>query len=96
MPKQGANTPQPRRDVDVYKVLIIGDSGVGKSSFISRYVNNSFSTNHDRTIGVEFVLKYPVCIRKHLFSTINELRAMSSAFLFKCGKRVEAENQCLQ
>ena len=43
------------RDVPNYKVLLIGDSGVGKSNLLQRFANNSFDINMRSTIGVEFV-----------------------------------------
>ncbi|XP_017852242.1 ras-related protein Rab-18 [Drosophila busckii] len=36
------------------KLLIIGESGVGKSSLIRRFVENKFDENHDVTIGMDF------------------------------------------
>ncbi|EDW05838.2 ras-related protein Rab-18 [Drosophila mojavensis] len=36
------------------KLLIIGESGVGKSSLIRRFVENKFDDNHDVTIGMDF------------------------------------------
>nr|XP_057943011.1 uncharacterized protein LOC131138247 isoform X1 [Doryrhamphus excisus] len=41
----------------LYKVLVIGDLGVGKTSIIRRYVHHSYSTNYRATIGVDFALK---------------------------------------
>ena len=38
------------------KVLIVGDSGVGKSSLLSRFVDNAFSDYNMPTIGVDFRL----------------------------------------
>lgn len=38
------------------KILIIGNSGVGKSCMLMRYVENSFTTAFYNTIGVDFVL----------------------------------------
>jgi GTPase SAR1 family protein len=40
------------------KILIIGNSGVGKSCMLMRYVENSFTTAFYNTIGVDFVQKY--------------------------------------
>lgn len=39
------------------KVVLLGDSGVGKTSLISRYVHNSFSPSLQATTGAAFVLK---------------------------------------
>lgn len=36
------------------KVVVIGQSGVGKSSFIGRLVRNEFNSNFRSTLGVEF------------------------------------------
>ena len=33
------------------KVVLLGDSGVGKSSIAQRFCKNMFSTDHDVTIG---------------------------------------------
>ncbi|KAL4225960.1 Ras-related protein Rab-7L1 [Mactra antiquata] len=41
----------------LFKVLIIGDPTVGKTSFVQRYVNNLFRRDYKMTIGVDFALK---------------------------------------
>ncbi|KAL8162900.1 hypothetical protein V2J09_014389 [Rumex salicifolius] len=38
----------------LFKIVIIGDSAVGKSNLLSRYARNEFSTHTKATIGVEF------------------------------------------
>lgn len=40
------------------KLLIIGDSGVGKTCFLLRYADNKFQTSFITTIGVEFKSKF--------------------------------------
>lgn len=37
------------------KVIIIGDSGVGKSSLLVRYRENKFIDNYIMTIGINYV-----------------------------------------
>ena len=39
------------------KYVIIGDSGVGKSNILLRYINNKFSEDFKTTVGVEFGAK---------------------------------------
>ena len=39
------------------KLILLGDSGVGKTNLISRYISNSFDENTRATIGVEFFCK---------------------------------------
>ncbi|BFZ12168.1 hypothetical protein BsWGS_15207 [Bradybaena similaris] len=41
----------------LYKVLVIGEFGVGKTSLIRRYTEGYFSPNYKLTIGVDFALK---------------------------------------
>ena len=42
----------------VYKILLLGDSEVGKSCFLMRYADNVFVDNHMTTIGLDYKLKY--------------------------------------
>ncbi len=38
----------------LFKIIIIGDSGIGKSCILKRLVENEFKDDHDVTVGVEF------------------------------------------
>lgn len=40
-----------------YKIILLGDSAVGKSNLLLRFTRNSFFTDHKPTIGVEFFSK---------------------------------------
>jgi len=40
-----------------YKIIVIGDPTVGKTSFVQRYVQNSFKNDYKGTVGVDFALK---------------------------------------
>jgi len=47
------------KDYDyIFKILIIGDSYVGKSSLLSKYADNIFDENFNATIGVDFKSKH--------------------------------------
>jgi len=39
------------------KVIILGDSGVGKTSLMNQYVNKKFSASYKATIGADFLTK---------------------------------------
>ncbi|CAF4679772.1 unnamed protein product [Rotaria magnacalcarata] len=41
----------------VFKIVLTGDSGVGKSNLLSRFTRNEFSLESRSTIGVEFSTK---------------------------------------
>ena len=38
-------------------IFTLGDKAVGKSSFIAKYMNNTFSENHVTTVGIDFITK---------------------------------------
>lgn len=40
------------------RLMLIGDSNVGKTSIIKRYCNNQFSPSYISTVGIDFETKY--------------------------------------
>ena len=54
----------------IFKIILVGDNGVGKSSIIRRFCEGSYAQDMDTTIGVDFYLseievdgkKIKVCI----------------------------------
>ena len=42
----------------LYKVIIIGDTNVGKSNILTRYLKDEFSSNTKSTVGVELGIKF--------------------------------------
>ncbi|GFR95275.1 Ras-related protein Rab-39B-like [Elysia marginata] len=53
MQEEGA-VPKPQR---IFKVVFVGDSGVGKSSFLHQFCHHEFRGNFAATIGVDFQVK---------------------------------------
>ena len=41
----------------VMKILLVGESGVGKTCIIRRYLKDEFSLTHLSTIAIDFKLK---------------------------------------
>eukprot|EP01017_Pseudomicrothorax_dubius_P046204 TRINITY_DN8107_c0_g1_i2.p1 TRINITY_DN8107_c0_g1~~TRINITY_DN8107_c0_g1_i2.p1 ORF type:complete len:220 (+),score=58.43 TRINITY_DN8107_c0_g1_i2:74-733(+) len=62
----------------LFKVILVGDSGVGKSSILNRFTKNTFNTDSKATIGVEFSTKSMQCfdkvIRAQIWDTAGQER----------------------
>lgn len=54
----------------VFKVVLIGDSAVGKSQILSRFTRNEFSDEAKATVGVEFQTRTLVIQQKNVKAQI--------------------------
>ena len=50
----------------LYKLILLGDSGVGKTSIIRQYINRKFSTQYKATIGADFITKDMIIDNTHI------------------------------
>ncbi|EIJ87754.1 Ras-related protein Rab-11A [Nematocida parisii] len=70
----------------LYKIVLIGDSSVGKTNLLERLAHNRFNTNTKSTIGVEFDTKCFVVngkkIKAQIWDTAGQerYRAITSAY----------------
>ena len=65
----------------IYKIILVGDSGVGKTNILTRYINNEFSFSTQSTVGVEFsgkmIKKDGKAIKLQIWDTAGEERYKS-------------------
>lgn len=70
----------------LFKVVLVGDSGVGKSNLLSRFTCNEFSLESKSTIGVEFATRSiqvdGKIVKAQIWDTAGQerYRAISSAY----------------
>ena len=52
-------SPPKQQDTfdDLAKVAVIGNSSVGKTNILLRYINANYQNNHVVTIGIDFKVK---------------------------------------
>ena len=52
------NNKMSKNDHDyMFKIILIGSSGVGKSNILLRFTRDQFNESHQTTIGVEYAAK---------------------------------------
>ena len=74
----------------LFKVVLIGDSGVGKSNLLSRFTRNEFCLESKSTIGVEFATR-SIQVRRlgaHLVPGVEVADAADAAAAAAQGTRV--------
>ncbi|GAA5883766.1 Rab family GTPase YPT7 [Sporobolomyces salmoneus] len=80
-----------RRKV-LLKVIILGDSGVGKTSLMNQYVNKRFSNQYKATIGADFLTKEVMVddrlVTMQLWDTAGQERFQSLGVAFYRGADV--------
>ena len=91
----------------LFKVVVIGDSGVGKSNLLSRFTRNEFNLESKSTIGVEFATRTVSMegktIKAQIWDTAGQerYRAITSAYyrgavgallVYDISKRLTFEN----
>ncbi|XP_012623229.3 LOW QUALITY PROTEIN: ras-related protein Rab-25 [Microcebus murinus] len=70
----------------VFKVVLIGESGVGKTNLLSRFTRNEFNHDSRTTIGVEFstrtVMLGTAAVKAQIWDTagLERYRAITSAY----------------
>ncbi len=68
------------------KLVLTGDSGVGKTKLIARYVNDIFEDNSSPTVGLDFALKETIVtgqrVQCQIWDTAGQekLKAIASAY----------------
>ena len=55
--KKDDNNEDEDKNIIIFNVITLGDSGVGKTSIIKRYVYNKFELDNISTIGINFAFK---------------------------------------
>ncbi|KAG2374045.1 hypothetical protein C9374_011124 [Naegleria lovaniensis] len=71
---------------ELLKIIVLGDSGVGKTSLMNQYVNNKFSNQYKATIGADFLTKEimieDTCCSLSIWDTAGQERFHSLGFAF--------------
>uniref|UniRef100_A0A0B6ZS42 Ras-related protein Rab-25 n=1 Tax=Arion vulgaris TaxID=1028688 RepID=A0A0B6ZS42_9EUPU len=62
----------------IWKIVLVGDSGVGKTNLLSRFTKNEFTSESKSTIGVEFATRHVTIkgktIRAQIWDTAGQER----------------------
>ena len=89
--KMDENVSYYEKEYYKLKLIILGDSGVGKTNIIQRYISDTFNTETRATVGVEFFVKnYRVnndIIKLEIWDTAGQERYKSITSAYYKGSR---------
>ena len=79
----------PKKELKVFdaKIVLLGDTGVGKSSIATRFSNNKFTDSHEVTIGGAYfqhqiTLPSGISVKMHIWDTGGAERFRSMAHIY--------------
>ena len=76
----------PKKDIPEIKMILLGESGVGKTSIIKRYLKDEFDNNEESTLSMSYVAKSLEIdkkkIRVNIWDTIGQEKYRSISKLF--------------
>ena len=74
-----------------FKLVLLGESAVGKSSIVGRYIHNAFEDSHETTIGAAFFTKIlefdDYIIKFEIWDTAGQERYSSLANMYYRGSQ---------
>lgn len=70
------------------KVIILGESSVGKTSLMNRYVNRRFSERYKATIGADF-------LNKQIIFDDNQAVTMQVSFVLTSCGQLEGDGEAM-
>ena len=76
-----------------YKVILVGDSGVGKSSLVNRWIQGTFEVNMSQTIGAAFFCQHisienQQVVKLHIWDTAGQERFHSLTPMYLKGAHI--------
>ncbi|BFU24964.1 Rab family GTPase [Entamoeba histolytica HM-1:IMSS-B] len=78
-------------NLNIYKICLVGDQSVGKTSLVNRYAKGGFSTNEKATIGANFIatsyIKQGQEIKLALWDTAGQEKYRSMVSMYYRGSR---------
>ncbi|CAO3623018.1 unnamed protein product [Mucor hiemalis] len=79
----------------LFKVVLIGDSGVGKTNLLGRFTRNEFNLESKSTIGVEFATRSIQVDNKVIKAQIGILVSYNISLHHLSSRKKKGENFCV-